>query len=192
MCEETQFLATFQHLLLMHCLSRTSYRSSSIPVAFRCQYINLISFQYRSSNRSEQAPDAPFCHSAESKRVISCEKVASVHTLYTESCFWADSRRRRSGSPTWTLVRCRYMTQATWKHTHSTSSSSTSIPLREQRRDQSEKGFPSFPLTAVKTPFFLIASRQPHKIDPITLHKWANCKGGKVCVCACVYVLWDH
>lgn len=42
-------------------------------------------------------------------------------------------------SPTWMLVRCRYMTQATWKHTHSTSSSSTIIALRSEGVQQGEK-----------------------------------------------------
>lgn len=38
------------------------------------------------------------------------------------------------------LVRCRYMTQATWKHTHSTRSSSTITSLRSERAQQGEKG----------------------------------------------------
>lgn len=52
-------------------------------------------------------------------------------------------------------------------------------------RDQSEKSCPIFPLTAVKTPSFLII---PGKINPITL----NTSEQTADVEECVYLLWNH
>lgn len=141
-------LATFQQPLLTH-------RLLLIPMASLLS-ISLFSFQYHYSHYSESS-HLMLCFATQ----LFCiglyqeKKMASVRTLQTEEwSFWAECCRRRSVSPTWTLVRCRYMTQATWKHTHSTSSSSTSIPLREQSRGESRmrRASPSFPPTAVKTP----------------------------------------
>lgn len=82
-----------------------------------------------------------------------------------------EQSRRRSQSPTWTLVRCRYMTQATWKHTHSNNSSSTSIPLTQQKTGQSENTFSP------------IVSLHPGNINYITqMEKLQMCLK-RVCVC---------
>lgn len=82
---------------------------------------------------------------------LKCLSCLNLHLLHK----WCNDRHRRSfcffttspalrvkvKSRTWMLVRCKYMTQATWKHTHSTSSSNTIIPLRNQRAQKDEKSF---------------------------------------------------